>query len=135
MTEKCRLCGCLLHRTKDTYAKPTVLGRSHATKHHYVAKRFFGRSTNRQGTQREAIFQKEHHWGQKNGTEVFCYECHEELLHNPVLLPDDFDSLAKIIRIRKLNETEKTESREKNAGRIEVLHEVLKEGIKAVLKK
>src|SRR2546430_8694767 len=35
---------------------PTVPGRSHASRHHYVAERFFGRSKNRRGTQRERVF-------------------------------------------------------------------------------
>jgi len=55
MLEHCAICGCQLHRTKDTYARPTVEGRSHATSHHYVAERFFGRSTNHKGTKTDLI--------------------------------------------------------------------------------
>jgi hypothetical protein len=43
MTEKCAICGCELHRIAGTYARPTVEGRSHASKHHFVSERFFGR--------------------------------------------------------------------------------------------
>ena len=39
----------MLHRDGD-YAKPNIKGRSHATKHHYVAERFFGRSSNREAS-------------------------------------------------------------------------------------
>jgi hypothetical protein len=87
MDETCAICGCRLHRNGD-YAQPTVLGRSHATSHHYVAERFFGRSANRRRNQREAIFES-CPWGQEGEVVVFCYECHEELIHNPVILPED----------------------------------------------
>src|SRR5947199_4947382 len=53
---KCALCGCALIRKPGVYALPTVEGRSHATKHHLVAERFFGRSANRKGEQRESVF-------------------------------------------------------------------------------
>src|SRR4029453_19289921 len=56
MTEHSALCGCEVHRTPDTYARPSVAGRSHATEHHFVAERFFGRSANRRGTKAEGIF-------------------------------------------------------------------------------
>jgi hypothetical protein len=49
-----------------------------------VAERFFGRSNNRRGTQRDRVFE-ECPWGIEGQTAVFCYDCHEELLHNPVL--------------------------------------------------
>lgn len=32
--ERCSICGCKVHRNGD-YAKPSVKGRSHATRHHY----------------------------------------------------------------------------------------------------
>ena len=85
MNESCEVCGCLLGREAGTYARPTVEGRSHASQHHYLAERFFGRSKNRRGTERQRIFE-ESPWGHEGETGVFCYECHEELLHNPVLL-------------------------------------------------
>jgi hypothetical protein len=55
------------------------------TSHHYVAERFFGRSKNRRGQIREAIF-PECPWDYEKRTVVLCYECHEELIHNPVFL-------------------------------------------------
>ena len=62
-------------------------------------------------------------------TEVFCYDCHEELLHNPVLLPDEIDKFAKLVGLRGLNESKKTNSKQKLAGRIMLLHEVIERGI------
>lgn len=38
------------------YARPNLEGRSHATRYHYVAERFFGRSSNRNGKIREPNF-------------------------------------------------------------------------------
>jgi hypothetical protein len=132
-TSTCMICGCPIHR-KGEYAEPTILGRSHATRHHFVAERFFGRSANRPGTERPGIFQQSPWEGLEKETGLFCYECHEVLLHNPVLLPDDIEGFAELVRRRNLNESEKTESREKLAGRIELLHEVLQKGIEKLLK-
>jgi hypothetical protein len=66
-----------LHRSGE-YAKPTVKGRSHATEHHYVAERFFGRSKNRRGEKREPIFKK-CPWRVEGKAVIFCYECQERL--------------------------------------------------------
>ena len=132
MSERCAICGCLVHR-RGSYAKPTIEGRSHATKHHYVAERFFGRSKNRRGTRRPAIFDV-CPWDVEGKTVVFCYECHEELLHNPVLLPDDIDRLAQLVRARGCNEERKPSNRRKIAGRITILHEVIEAGLKHLLR-
>lgn len=132
MSESCEICGCRLHRLGH-YAKPSVEGRSHATKHHFVAERFFGRSKNRAGDQRERVFAVDP-WGVEGKTAVFCYECHEELLHNPVLLPEDLEGLRELVRRHGLGESEKTEERTKLAGRIELLHEVLQRGIWELLR-
>jgi len=77
MGERCAICDCVLHRTAGTYARPTIEGRSHATKHHFVAERFFGRSSNRRGTVTDGVFTS-CPWGHEGETAVFCYECHEE---------------------------------------------------------
>ena len=130
--ETCGICGCKLHRTARTYARNNVEGRSHATAHHYVAERFFGRSSNRKGTKTEGIFAT-CPWNVEGQAGVFCYECHEELLHNPVLLPDDVTAFAKLVRLRGLDETEKSASREKLAGRVQLFHEVISRGLKGVL--
>lgn len=133
MTEQCAICGCELHRTRDTYACPTAEGRSHASKHHFVPERFFGRSNNRRGTQRVRIFDN-CPWQAEGKSAVFCYDCHEELLHNPILLPDDIARFATIVKKRGLHETAKTDSRNKIAGRIELLHQVIERGLKELEK-
>jgi hypothetical protein len=128
--ERCGICGCRLHRT-GSYALPTPEGRSHATEHHYVAERFFGRSTNRKNEQRDRIF--EHcPWGLERQSGVFCYECHEELLHNPVLTKADIERFAALVQRRGLNEEEKSASRAKLAGRIQLLQAVIAAGLKSL---
>jgi len=131
MDETCAICGCRLHRSGE-YAKPTILGRSHATSHHHVAERFFGRSTNRKGTQREAMFDG-CPWDHEREVAVFCYECHEELIHNPVILPEDIRRFAQLVRLRGLSEETKTTDRSLIAGRIRLFQEVIAKGIAAVL--
>jgi len=126
--EVCAICGCDLHRTKNTYAKPTILGRSHATKHHYVAERFFGRSCNRKGTIRTPIFTI-CPWKLEQVTEVFCYDCHEELLHNPVFLPENIRVLASIAKQCGATESQKTKSKEKLGKRIQILQEAISIGL------
>ena len=131
--EHCAICGCELHRSAGTYAQPTVRGRSHATRHHYVAERFFGRSLNRRGTKTEGLF--EHcPWGLEGKSDVFCYECHEELLHNPVFLPEQIRGFAELVGRRGLSELEKTEDRGPLAGRVKLLQEVIARGIEEVLR-
>ncbi len=130
--EQCAICGCRLHRTRGTYARPTVEGRSHATEHHFVPERFFGRSSNRRGTTTQGVFET-CPWGHEGKTEVFCYECHEELLHNPVLLPDELKLFAKLVLARGLAEAQKPGNRFKIAGRIKLFHEVIARGLAAIL--
>lgn len=130
--EYCLICGCPVHRMGD-YAKPTVMGRSHATRHHFIAERFFGRSANRPGSQREPIFEQSPWQDLEGKTAVFCYECHEELLHNPIFLPEDIAGFAELVRRRNLNEAEKTDRRDKLAGRSLLLHDVIEIGIREML--
>jgi hypothetical protein len=127
--EYCAICGCRIHHNGD-YAKPSIKGRSHATKHHFVAERFFGRSKNRRKEdKREGIF-RECPWGFERKTDIFCYECHEELFHNPVFLPNDIRLFSKIIKARSLNEPEKSADRTKIAERIKLLHEAIEKGLR-----
>ncbi len=130
-SERCALCGCRLSwgNAKNEYAKPTPEGRSHGTRHHHVPERFFGRSTNRKGTQWERIFD-ECPWHSEGYIDCFCYECHEELLHNPVLLPEDVELYRKLVKERGLDEDIKTNERTKIAGRIRLFHEVIHTGLK-----
>jgi hypothetical protein len=97
-----------------------------------VAERFFGRSANRPGTQREPIF-AECPWKLEQKTGVYCYECHEELLHNPVFLPEDIERFAELVTRRGLTETIKGEDRSALAGRIRLLHDVINAGIVRLL--
>lgn len=131
MSERCTLCGCHLHRSGD-YALPTVKGRSHATSHHYVAERFFGRSGNRPGEQREPVFDT-CPWGAEGKSAVYCYECHEELLHNPVFTETDMAQFSRLVALRGLNEEEKPSSRKKLAGRIKLFQEIIDAGLKKLL--
>jgi hypothetical protein len=109
-----------------------VEGRSHATSHHYVAERFFGRSTNRRGTKTESIFLP-CQCGVEGQSVVLCYECHEELIHNPVFLPEDIVQFATLVRQEGLSEETKTESRKKIAGRVVLLHKVIARGLASLL--
>jgi hypothetical protein len=132
MVERCAICDCILHRTAGTYARPTPEGRSHATKHHFVAERFFGRYSNRRGTLTEGVFQS-CPWDHESETAVFCYECHEELLHNPVILPEDIARLAWLVKQLGLSEEQKITDRSKLGGRIRLLHEALARGLQALV--
>lgn len=133
MSQHCELCGCQLHRGRGTYAEATVEGRSHATEHHYVADRLYGKKANGKVTKHTPVFAAGD-WpeGDAFPTGTFCYECHEELLHNPVLLRDDVAEFAELVRARGLDEEQKPEGREKLAGRVRLLHECIRVGIAAL---
>ena len=72
--------------------------------------------------------------GTRSETAIFCYECHEELLHNPIFLSEDIKKFAALCVERGLVEQEKTESREAIAGRIKLLHEIIQTGLNALTK-
>jgi len=132
----CQICGCKLSSKKGEYAKPTPSGRSHGTRHHYIAERFFGRTTNKRKYQANPVFTKEDYQEYAGQTETFCYECHEELLHNPVFLPKDIVKFAELTKKRHYDETdkEKTEERHKLGQRIKLLNEVISKGLDELLK-
>jgi hypothetical protein len=129
--ERCAFCNCILHRKAKTYALPTVEGRSHATKHHLIAERFFGRSTNRKGTKTKGVFDI-CPWDQEGITRVFCYECHEELLHNPIFLVEDIQRFSEIVKAWGFDEDEKPNDRAKLAGRVRLFHNALSIGLKGL---
>jgi hypothetical protein len=133
MNETCSICGCLLHRDGG-YAEPTPQGRAHATKHHHVAERFFGRSKNRKNEIRDGIFAV-CPWGQERKAVVLCYECHEELIHNPVFLQEDIERFAALVKARGLSEDKKSDDRSKIAGRISLLREVIDAGLHSLAAK
>jgi len=131
--EQCAICGCRLHRDGD-YAKPTLKGRSHATEHHYVAERFFGRSANRPGTTHDNPIFKDDEWPLEKRTATYCYECHEELIHNPVFLPEDVAVLSGLVKARGFSEEDKTDDRSRLANRIQLLHDVIRAGLNSLKK-
>jgi len=96
-----------------------------------VAERFYGRSATRRGEQRERIFEQ-CPWAIEGQSAIYCYECHEELLHNPVFTPDDMERFARIVASRGLDELDKPLTREKLAGRIRLFHEVIEAGLRAL---
>lgn len=100
--------------------------------HHFVAERFFGRSSNRRGEIRERLFET-CPWNCEGRSAVYCYECHEELLHNPVFTPLDMKRFAQLVRARGLSEETKSPARSKLAGRVTLLHEVIAAGLSALL--
>ena len=63
---------------------------------------------------------------------VYCYECHEELLHNPVFTEQDIKLFAELVEAHGLNEDEKPETRDKLAGRIRLFHQVIHTGLQAL---
>lgn len=65
---------------------------------------------------------------------TLCYECHEELVHNPVVLPADIASFARLVQLRGFQEENKTNSRKNIGGRIQLLHEVIEAGLRELLK-
>jgi hypothetical protein len=66
---------------------------------------------------------------------TLCYDCHEEILHNPVFLPQDVSDFSELVRRRGLSESAKTDSRDELAGRVELLHEVIRTGIEELLRR
>ncbi len=113
------------------YAEESPEGRSHATEHHYVAERFFGRSKTRRGTRKTPVFPA-CPWGLEGASDVYCYECHELVLHNPVLIPEDVAAFRALVKKRGLSETAKSGSHKKLAGRIKLFQEVIAAGLKVL---
>jgi hypothetical protein len=133
MRNNCALCGCKLLRKKGVYGSATIEGRSHASRHHYVPERLFGRSGNRPKTLKRPVFDK-CPWDLEGKKQSYCYDCHEVLLHNPVLLPEDIGRFAVLIQKRGLGETTKGEGYEKLAGRVKLFQEIIAAGLASLLK-
>lgn len=117
---RCAVCRCRL-TVGGGYADSTVQGRAHATDHHFVAKRFFS----------SGVFQT-CPWGIEGRVKACCYECHEVLLHNPVFTESDLARFAELIAARGLTEEEKSPTAEKLGARIQLLHEVIEAGLRAL---
>jgi hypothetical protein len=56
------------------------------------------------------------------------------LIHNPVLLPEDIKLFQSLVRSRGLIENDKPADRTKIAGRIELFHEVIANGLRQLSK-
>lgn len=63
---------------------------------------------------------------------VFCYECHEELLHNPVILPLDIQRFAALVIHAGLNEPQKPDHKRLLAGRVQLMQKVISAGLLAL---
>ena len=98
-----------------------------------MPERFFGRSENRPKTLGARIFEQ-CPWGLERETRAFCYDCHELLIHNPVLLPDDLVCFAAIVKERGLSEDDKDDSYEKLAGRVVLFNEIIRRGLAEIMK-
>jgi hypothetical protein len=73
-------------------------------------------------------------WGEEKHAGVFCYECHEVLLHNPVLLPEDVKQFSALVRKRGFSEDEKPDDYACIAGRIKLFHDVIVRGLSSLEK-
>jgi hypothetical protein len=62
-----------------------------------------------------------------------CYECHELMLHNPVVLPGHIEMFAELVRLRGLTEDRKTDDRNRLIGRIKLFQEVIARGIEQLV--
>lgn len=126
----CAICNCPLH-SDGKYADGSHQSRSRQSKHHVVAERFFGRSANRPNDVRQGIL-VECPWNSNKATVPLCYECHEELIHNPVFLQEDLKAFSDLVRAHGLDEDVKPIGRDKIAGRIKLLNDVIKAGLKSL---
>lgn len=52
-----------------------------------------------------------------------------------LFLPVDIARLAELVKERRLDEDRKTESKDKIAGRIKLLHEIIQQGLKELKKR
>lgn len=65
---------------------------------------------------------------------TLCYDCHELLIHNPVLLPEDMESFAKLVRERGFSEKQKEKGYGNLVGRVLLLNEVIHRGLEVLSK-
>ena len=131
--EDCEICGCRVTRGPG-YGEANSVGRSHASRHHLIPQRFLGGPGAGRTEDRSPLFSHSP-WGHEDDCAVLCYDCHEELLHNPVLLHEQIETLAALCRLRGCNETDKTEDRSPLAARVQLLHEAIALGLEELLKR
>jgi hypothetical protein len=73
-------------------------------------------------------------WGHERETGVFCCECHETLLHDPVMLPEDINDFSELVLRRGLSEGDsKSDWFEKIGKRIELFREVISQRLAVLL--
>ncbi len=113
---KCQLCNIELQEGNQNNIYGTDEGMNHISRHHLFPKRFKDYFTN---DEIKEIFQIE----TPQIVENFCYECHEEVLHNLVLNREIIDKLSKLF-----------EGKDKKT-RIMIFHEIIKLGLEAILTK
>ena len=130
--ERCRLCGCRVHRG-GPYAAPTIEGRSCASEHHLCGRALPWALENL--TWRPACQDfRNVSVGIRRKVAVYCYECGEKLLHNPVIIEADIERFAQLVRLRALNEDAKPAARQKMVGRIRPLYEVIDAGLSVLIR-
>ncbi|HEY9205431.1 MAG TPA: hypothetical protein VIO58_05870 [Candidatus Methanoperedens sp.] len=106
----CQLCKTPLKEGNLGYAYGTSEGLTHLSRHHIFPKRLKKYFTNDE-------IQKIFHIDNPSSSMVFCYECHEEILHN-IILNDSMVAMLSTLLDRKDKKT-----------KIKIIHEILKKGI------
>jgi uncharacterized CHY-type Zn-finger protein len=115
-TDHCMLCGIEFPKT-GVYAEKTESGQHYRAEHHLIPKRF-----------------EKYHISQRSlakklnvGTQDFvpvylCYECHEELLQNPVFTTEMIKELSHLIKGKSLED------------KVVILSHVIELGIREAIK-
>jgi hypothetical protein len=113
---RCQLCKAELQEGNRNNIYGTDEGMRHISRHHLFPKRFRNYFTN---DELMKIFQIE----TPNILGNFCYECHEEVLHNLILNREIIDKLSQLF-----------EGKDKKT-RIIIFYEIFRMGIETILKK
>ena len=100
---QCMLCG-IEYATGVVYASEH--GRRSRGRHHLFPRRFEKRGMSQEGLARKLDVET-----RDLGFVHLCYECHEELLHNPVLTIKMLDELSHLIKGKSLEDKVVTLSR------------------------
>lgn len=106
----CQLCKTPLKEGNLGNIYGTGEGLNHLSRHHLFPKRFKKYYTNDE-------IQKIFHIDNPSSFRVFCYECHEEILHNIVLNDSMVAGLSTLL-----------DGKDKKT-KIKIIHEIIKKGI------
>ncbi len=112
MAATCVLCRTELVQGGDGSGKDTDEGMRHFSTHHRLAKRW----QDKKCLDLEAIKEK---LRSSDDELVLCFFCHEEMLHNPILLPGVETTLAEVF------------TRKDRAERLMVFAEIIRIGAEA----